>query len=84
MCNIYKAKANSPARMAAVLTKLWEAAPVKVGRGGLVGVEFELPTFAESVELWDSDTSSKLAQVNRVVLAVWTTIERLPKKLAGP
>ena len=28
--------------------------------------------------------SWKLAQVRRVVLALWMTIERLPKKEAGP
>ena len=70
-----------PARMAPALTRVVEeAAPpvkgVRVGETGvvvLVVLVVELPA-----------TRVKLAQVRRVVLLVWMTMERLPKKEAGP
>ena len=66
--------------MAPTLTIVVEAAPpvkgVRVGETGvvvLVVLVVELPA-----------TRVKLAQVRRVVLLVWMTMERLPKKDAGP
>jgi len=55
------------------------AAPV--GLGMLVGWE---AVGAEGVALEVPLTRAKLAQVMRVVLAKWTTMERLPKKAPMP
>ncbi len=75
----YKAKANKPATTAAPLTNFCAAAPVNLGAGGLVPVELGPPV--EPVEL---ATMTKFAQVNLVALAVWMTIDRFPKNVAGP
>ena len=76
----YNKKAAIAARIAPALTIVVAAPPVKgvwVGDTGVV-VLVLLPL----VEL--ADTRVKLAQVRRVVLLVWITMERLPKKDPGP
>ena len=71
-----------PARMAPTLTRVVEEAapPVKGVRVGETGVVVLVVLLV--VEL--PATRVKLAQVRRVVLLVWMTMERLPKKDAGP
>lgn len=81
---IYKAKATKPATTAAPLINFCTAAPVKVAIGGLIGVALVPPAPPVGVLVAFIPTITKLAQVNLVALAVWTTIDRFPKKLAGP
>ena len=69
-------KAISPARTAPVLI-IWAVAPPV--KGVTVGVGEDV-TFV--VELLG--TRVKLAQVRRVTLDEWTTMERLPKKESMP
>ena len=64
-----------------MLTKLAAAAPLNgVGVAPVGEVTVELPLELLAVPL----VSVKLAQVKRVVLLVWMTIERLPRKLPMP
>ena len=75
-------KAAIPARMAPALTSVVAAPPVKgvrVGDTGEVVLELLLPPVVPLPV-----ASVKFAQVKRVVLVVWMTMERLPKKDSGP
>lgn len=71
--------------MAPALMKVAAAAPVKGDGGGLDPVIVPLPPGEVPLELLLLPlVRVKLAQVRRVVLLVWMTMDRLPKKLAGP
>ena len=76
----YNKKATTPASIAPALTSVVAAPPVKGVRVGETGVVVFVPF--PVVEF--PDTRVKFAQVRRVVLLVWITIERLPKKEPGP
>ena len=71
--------------MAPALTKEAVAPPVNGEGTGLDPVTVPLPPGEVLLELVLLPlVKVKLAQVKRVVLLVWMTMERLPKKLAGP
>jgi hypothetical protein len=87
---IYNANAANPARIAAVLM-IVEAAPPSNGESDGTGVEPPTVLLGGAVPLLFPVslpgvrvTKVKLAQVKRVELLAWMTMERLPKKDAGP
>lgn len=81
----YSKKTARPATMAPVLMNATAAPPVKGDGTGLEPVTVPLPPGAVPLELELLPlVRVKLAQVRRVVLLVWMTMDRLPKKLAGP
>lgn len=82
---VYNKKAARPATMAPALTKVTAAPPTKGDGTGFDPVTVPLPPVVplELVVLFPL-VRVKLAQVRRVVLLVWITMERLPKKLLGP
>lgn len=70
--------------MAPALTNAVAAPPVK-GAGGVDPTTVPLPLDEVPLELVLFPlVRVKLAQVKRVALLVWKTMDRLPKKLAGP
>lgn len=70
---------------APALMSVAAALPVKGDGTGLDPVTVPLPPDEVPLELVPLPlVRVKLAQVRRVVLLVWMTIDRLPKKLAGP
>ena len=74
----HRANAAIPTRAAPALATLVAAPPVK-------GDGVDDPAVVVLVELLDLPLLSvKLAQVRRVVLLVWMTMERLPKKEPTP
>ena len=76
----YNKNATRPAATALMLTNVVLALP----RNGF-GVVVDVVEFEPEVELLQLLlTSSKLAQARRVVFALWTLIERLPRKLPRP
>lgn len=83
--DLYRANATRPARIAPALMTLAAAPPSKseaVGDGPEPLVMVLLGALVTLLEV--PATRVKFAQVRRVVLARWTTKERLPKKEAGP
>lgn len=71
--------------MAPALTNVAAAPPVKGEGTGLDPVVVPLPPGVVPLELVLLPlVRVKLAQVKRVAFLVWNTIDRLPKKLAGP
>jgi hypothetical protein len=86
----YNANAANPARITAVLIMFEAAPPSNVGSDG-TGVEPPMVPLGDVVALLFTVplpgvavTKVKLAQVKRVELLAWMTMERLPKKDAGP
>ena len=76
----YKKKAANPASTAPALTNEVAAPPVNGVKVGDVELVVFKPVLLPVELLW----RTKLAHVRRVVLLVWMTMERLPKKEPGP
>lgn len=79
---VYKKKAARPAAIAPNETYCTAALDLK-DDGDALGLE-EVPEVVLEVDEELVPLITKLAQVRRVVLALWMTMERLPKKAAGP